>query len=1074
MSVYPVSIIISAIDKASKEIGDIMGNVAALEAEVKKTAKAIQPLGLALTAAGTAGAVLSTSSALLSARAQELGVVLGVLGKNVGYTDIQLDGIRGRVEDLGITSIASSQSLVRMIQANIDLASATDLARLAQDAAVIGQMDSSAAFERLIMVIQRGSPLMARRLGLNVSFNDAYKEQAALLGIATGELTEKQKVMARVNAVMEAGTRITGAYEAAMTTSAKMLRSMSRLWVEARIALGDGLLPVMEEAVSTSTYLLESFNNLDPAAKSVTGSVLGCVSALALLTGGFVLLTPKILATVVALKAVPTLLSSVAVAMSKTAAASAAASGGVVALGTSLAVLALPITAVVASLAAIAAALKFARDKAEGYETMNKQLVTALEDEAKAGASAADMVQVYADRRTHANKALEDAHWLARLAIDDQKVMTLSYEELLAIVGPNIASAEEFAQVQQAIRIATAESTEELSTLAKTIDLAGEAIGIFKQTYAGASEEMGFFDSTADAIAKSLNYMTGALGDVDKAHKDLTHRNQELGTSFESLQAAIEAEKIALEEETTTAEAAVASSERMMKNLEKAMNWDDILQRQEDYHTNREKAYTEADDALSALEVEYAERREEVIQTSQEMIIDLKWDHADKMAGITASYLSDRESAERDAHQTSLEEEEEYQKSRENILRSAEEEIADIEGRHEALRYETDEEWADRLVLLRADHAEKGARAREDIDEAENALQKHAAEIRFNNLMEEQFRELQEMENNRAVLEGLTAEERDAMIAQIEEERDTKLTALKEQYEAEAQIREREYAARLARLEEDAEAARLVETARAEASMLALVGELEGRTRTQAEYTNALLEKEKEDYETQKQSLDTALTNRLGTLERNWLDERQGWQEQWGNLEIDRLAAMLKNEELTEEERQFLEESIEDIAAQFGLVTPEAMTFAKTEARISDATSDATSAMEKQDPRLRELFLNMMSNAGAADSFAQGLERVNRAAQSYRNPGLGSATFPHYQSGAKDVPHTGLAMLHAGEAVLPEHEAKSYRQGGGASASHGTQVVIYGLTLNNVQDARGLLGELQDLAMGEGDYNFRG
>lgn len=175
---------------------------------------------------------------LLAARVETLGVALETVGKNAGYSKSEIAGFEKAVKAQGITTQASRQILLTMAQAQIDWAHATDLARIAQDAAVIADTNSSDAAQRLTFIIQTGNVRMARTLGLQVSFQKGYERMAAQLDKTTDELTEQERVQARVNVVLEAGTLIAGTYTAAMQTAGKLMNSLNRLFEETQLAIG--------------------------------------------------------------------------------------------------------------------------------------------------------------------------------------------------------------------------------------------------------------------------------------------------------------------------------------------------------------------------------------------------------------------------------------------------------------------------------------------------------------------------------------------------------------------------------------------------------------------------------------------------------------------------------------------------------------------------------------------------------------------------------------------------------------------------------------------------------------------
>ena len=85
-------------------------------------------------------------AALLNARHETMGVVMEVVGRNAGYSRREMDLYAASVQKAGITMIASRESITKMVQANLDLAIASKLARAAPDAAVLADINSSAAF----------------------------------------------------------------------------------------------------------------------------------------------------------------------------------------------------------------------------------------------------------------------------------------------------------------------------------------------------------------------------------------------------------------------------------------------------------------------------------------------------------------------------------------------------------------------------------------------------------------------------------------------------------------------------------------------------------------------------------------------------------------------------------------------------------------------------------------------------------------------------------------------------------------------------------------------------------------
>jgi hypothetical protein len=186
-------------------------------------------------------------------RNETLEVSLKQVGDTAGYTAEQIAYAEAAVRDKGITTQAARQSLIRMAQAEIEWVHAADLARIAQDAAVIGNINSSEAFERMINGIQRGETEILKTIGINVSFERSYIKLAEQLGVNRKELTEQQKAQARANAVLDAGKKIQGSYKAALETSGKQQKSLERYIEETQAAAGKLLLPFRELSVQMKT-----------------------------------------------------------------------------------------------------------------------------------------------------------------------------------------------------------------------------------------------------------------------------------------------------------------------------------------------------------------------------------------------------------------------------------------------------------------------------------------------------------------------------------------------------------------------------------------------------------------------------------------------------------------------------------------------------------------------------------------------------------------------------------------------------------------------------------------------------
>lgn len=197
-----------------------------------------------------------------AARYQTLGVVIEQVGQNAGYTKKEMDGFVAGVQEAGISMIESREAVAKMAAAQLDLSKASDLARVAQNAAVIAGTNSSEAFGKLVQGISTGQTILLHHMGIMVNLEDAYKNYAKQLGLVNkNELSENQKRMAALNAVLEEGEKRAGVYEAAMMTAGKQLQSFDRYVKDLKTTVGEAFL---------DSFTLSVFNASDAMAQLKT------------------------------------------------------------------------------------------------------------------------------------------------------------------------------------------------------------------------------------------------------------------------------------------------------------------------------------------------------------------------------------------------------------------------------------------------------------------------------------------------------------------------------------------------------------------------------------------------------------------------------------------------------------------------------------------------------------------------------------------------------------------------------------------------------------------------------------
>lgn len=245
---------------AKQDLDRLTGAGQQTERQMGIMSKAAARMGAALAAAFSTYqmAQFIKTTTLAYARFETLGMVMNTVGRNAGYSAQEMAGFEKQLRESGIAMTETRATLTRMTQAQIDLTKSSELARIAQDAAVIGNINSSEAFERMIHGIQSAQVEVLRTIGLNVNFEQSYKKLADQLGKTSADLTEVEKTQARVNVVMEAGTRIAGVYEAAMDTAGKKFGSMSRHVDDLMVVIGKTFNQTFADGIDAVTEILKA------------------------------------------------------------------------------------------------------------------------------------------------------------------------------------------------------------------------------------------------------------------------------------------------------------------------------------------------------------------------------------------------------------------------------------------------------------------------------------------------------------------------------------------------------------------------------------------------------------------------------------------------------------------------------------------------------------------------------------------------------------------------------------------------------------------------------------------------
>ena len=141
-------------------------------------------------------------------RTETLEVAMLSVARASGYATDELLKAKDAIRDKGIAEQESMQILTRFMQSQLDVAEASNLARVAQDAAVIANVNSSDAAEQMTEAIAKQRPELLSAFGMTKNLNVILSEYANTLGLTANELGETERIQAMLNYILQEGEKI--------------------------------------------------------------------------------------------------------------------------------------------------------------------------------------------------------------------------------------------------------------------------------------------------------------------------------------------------------------------------------------------------------------------------------------------------------------------------------------------------------------------------------------------------------------------------------------------------------------------------------------------------------------------------------------------------------------------------------------------------------------------------------------------------------------------------------------------------------------------------------------------------
>ena len=278
------------IKQASDEMDRAAKKAQQLRERIDTLASAGKTLGITFGAVSAAGTKLIQSTSQVAMRNEVLAVSLYTVGERAGYSRQELDGLTDQVKSMGITTSNARLSLTRMMQAQLDLGKSTDLARTAQDLAVIAGENSSATYEKIMNSVTSLQPELLRQYGIVATTDQILGDLAK----STDSVAKRNRFM---QYVLEEGAKVAGVYEASMGVVGKQLTSFPRYIEEAKAALGKHFIPVIGKGAAILKQLITWFEKLPEPVQALIARLIlfgTAGSAIIAAVGGLLALLPLI------------------------------------------------------------------------------------------------------------------------------------------------------------------------------------------------------------------------------------------------------------------------------------------------------------------------------------------------------------------------------------------------------------------------------------------------------------------------------------------------------------------------------------------------------------------------------------------------------------------------------------------------------------------------------------------------------------------------------------------------------------------------------------------------------------
>jgi len=195
-----------------------------------------------------------------AARVEELDIAMNSIGEATGLGADTIKEATTAIRNNGIELAAAQQIAIEFAQNQLDLASASKVARVAQDLAVIAGQNSTATTQLLTQAIITGNSMLLKSAGISRLASEGYDEYAKSIGKSVRQLSAQERQQAVTNLILQEGERVAGTYEGAMNAAGKVLRSFKRIINDIQIEIGKVLLDAFGPLIKATYDMLKAFS----------------------------------------------------------------------------------------------------------------------------------------------------------------------------------------------------------------------------------------------------------------------------------------------------------------------------------------------------------------------------------------------------------------------------------------------------------------------------------------------------------------------------------------------------------------------------------------------------------------------------------------------------------------------------------------------------------------------------------------------------------------------------------------------------------------------------------------------